>query len=656
MTRASASAETWTRHVEPRLVARRDGTVLCVSEAFERLSGWSAASAAGRQLRQLVVPLEPAELPDLTRLAGGDGFEATVAVGGREGATPCARLLTLRASSEADELFMTVLPLPSYAGKDTQAQSVAPVSLSASHQSMQQFRALLDHMPGFSYTVDRNLTFTSSVGAGLHSLKLAESQLVGASLLDTWGTRDPSYEPLACHLRALAGIPQKYQDVCLGRSLEYQLRPLRNAEGEVVGVIGVGFDVTERELAREEQAKLTAQLRQAQRLEAIGRLAGGVAHDFNNLLTCIMGNLTLAEGQVPPNSKLTHFLNGASAAAESAATLTRQLLAFGRKQVIEPRPVNLSALIERIKGMLERLIGESITLRTNTAADLWHVHADPGQLEQVLVNLVANARDAITGHGEIVVQTENYELLPSESEHHGLRPGRYALLSVRDTGRGMSDVVRSRLFEPFFTTKETGAGTGLGLATVYGAVQQNGGTVTVDSTLGQGSVFRIYLPMVAVDVAVAVPSDAGVPASSPRSQGGTETILLVEDEPLVLELARCTLEQLGYNVLPCSSPDEALRTFNEYQQRIGLLVTDVVMPRMNGKELASRVRSLQPGIAVLFSSGYGEDIIAKQGVLDAGLDFIGKPYRPSELGAKVRAILDRRLARAGTADPNRAAS
>jgi CheY-like chemotaxis protein len=209
----------------------------------------------------------------------------------------------------------------------------------------------------------------------------------------------------------------------------------------------------------------------------------------------------------------------------------------------------------------------------------------------------------------------------------------------------MSDVVRSKLFEPFFTTKETGAGTGLGLATVYGAVQQNGGTITVESTLGQGSTFRIFLPRVEPDAASLSSAEVAPMPPSSRTRGGTETILLVEDEPLVLDLAACTLEQLGYNVLPCASADEALRRLPEYTNRIDLLVTDVVMPRMNGKELASRVASLQPGISVLFSSGYGEDIIAKQGVLDAGLDFIGKPYRPNELAAKVRGILDERVER-----------
>jgi len=506
----------------------------------------------------------------------------------------------------------------------------------------QQFAAVMGHVPGFTYTVDRNLVFVRSVGAGLAHLGLKDGELIGSSLPEMWGTSDKTYEPYACHLRALDGEPQTYQDVCIGRSLEYRLTPFFDRDGSIVGVIGVGVDVTERELAKEEYAKLAAQLRQAQRMEAIGRLAGGVAHDFNNLLTCILGNLSLAESRMSQDSPLLRHLAVATSAAESAATLTRQLLAFGRKQVIEPRPLNLSLLIERVRGMLERLIGDNITLSTRVAEDLWYVQADPGQLEQVLVNLVVNARDAITGHGEVLIETRNLELLgPRENVPGSLGPGKYVVLAVQDSGRGMSEVVRSRLFEPFFTTKETGAGTGLGLATVYGAVEQNGGTIVVESELERGSTFHIFLPRVEVDPASIAP-EAITPPPPSRPRGGTETILLVEDEPLVLELAHCALQELGYKVLPCAGADEALRTFTDYPQPIDILVTDVVMPRMNGRDLAARISSLRPGIAVLFSSGYGEDIIARQGVLEAGLHFIEKPYRPNDLSLKVREILDQR--------------
>jgi signal transduction histidine kinase/DNA-binding NarL/FixJ family response regulator len=500
-------------------------------------------------------------------------------------------------------------------------------------------------MQGFCYTVDSDFVFRSSSGAGLRALELTDGQLVGYRLLDMWGTSDPSYEPLICHQRALAGLHSTYQDVCVGRSLEYHLEPLRDGSGTVVGVIGVGFDVTDRELAKQEQAKLTAQLRQAQKMEAIGRLAGGVAHDFNNLLTCIIGNLALAERSLDPSSAVSRHIAEAIAAADSAATLTQQLLAFGRKQVIDPRPVNLTQLIERVQGMLRRLIGESIRLQTHCSTQLWSVLADPGQLEQVLVNLVINARDAIVGHGEIVVETRNVTLTQSDrGGFEGAEPGEYVLLSVSDTGRGMSEVVRSRLFEPFFTTKETGEGTGLGLATVYGSVHQNGGAIRVDSELGTGSSFHILLPMIdALPATVEIGSN-GALNSSVQVPGGTETILLVEDEPMLLELAHCTLQQLGYRVLPCSNADEALRAFAEQEQKVDLLVTDVVMPRMNGRELAGRISALQPGVAVLYSSGYGENLIAKQGILDSGVDFLAKPYRPTELALRVRNALDQRNA------------
>jgi signal transduction histidine kinase len=622
----------------PSALVRRDGSIADWSPGIELVSGWTAPRAKSRLLSDLVSPLDPRELPDLRAFTSGTSFSGLVGVAGFESQPPRVAFAELGPVLGRDELCLTLSPPPDASA----AEQAPPPDPARGWLEQQKLSLVIESMPGFVYTVDRNFVFTSSTGAGLEALGLKPGQLVGSCLLDMWSVRDPSYEPLASHLRALAGYSATYQDVCVGRSIEYRLKPLRDVNGAIVGVVSTGFDVTEREHAKEQQAKLTAQLRQAQKMEAIGRLAGGVAHDFNNLLTCIMGNLTLAEDQAAADPRLKRYLEGASAAAESAATLTRQLLAFGRKQVIEPRAVNLSTLIERVKGMLERLIGESITLRTACAPDLWYVKADPGQLEQILVNLVVNARDAISGHGEIEVETRNVETSQPGGPVGPARPGRYVALSVRDNGRGMSDVVRSKLFEPFFTTKETGAGTGLGLATVYGAVQQNGGTITVDSTLGEGSTFRIFLPMVEVDRAAVQSADAALAPPSSRARGGTETILLVEDEPLVLDLAACTLHELGYNVIPCASADEALRRLPDYPNRIDLLLTDVVMPRMNGKELAARAVSLQPGISVLFSSGYGEDIIAKQGVLDAGLYFIGKPYRPAELAAKVRSILDAR--------------
>ena len=275
------------------------------------------------------------------------------------------------------------------------------------------------------------------------------------------------------------------------------------------------------------------------------------------------------------------------------------------------------------------------------------MNADPGQIEQVIVNLVVNARDAIAGDGQVEIETRNVELTDADPRHPLPEPlvaGAYVAFTVKDSGRGLSDMERSRLFEPFFTTKDVGEGTGLGLATVYGAVQQNNGAITVESEIGKGTAFRILLPR--VEAAPEPEPSGGGRAEQEAAARGTETILLVEDEPSVLDLAHRTLQQLGYNVLPCASPDEALRIFRQYQDRIELLVTDVMMPGMNGKELAGRITALSPNVSVLFTSGYGENIIANQGVIDDGIHFIGKPYRPRELALRVRSLLDRRAVRA----------
>jgi signal transduction histidine kinase/CheY-like chemotaxis protein len=623
----------------PRASIDREGTVSGWDVAFDTLWGRSASDAVGRRLDQLLVALEPSVLPDFGSVERAGGWSGIVALVPTNGNMPRATGIRLTTEQGAGVLELELAPLTVLAGDAPTTD--APVQ---AERDLQRFAATLELMPGYCYTVDHNLTFTSSAGKGLENLDLRPGQVIGMNLRDLWGTREDTYEPLVCHLKALAGIASSYKDVCLGRSLEYLIRPLRGAEGNVVGAIGVGMDVTEVERARQEQAKLTGQLLQAQKLESLGRLAGGIAHDFNNFLTCIMGNVALLEQHVASNPEAHGYLQAANSAVDSAAALTRQLLAFSRKQVISPRPIDLSALVERLGKILVRLVGDRITLHSHCSADLWSVSADPGQLEQVLVNLVVNAREAIAADGNITIETRNEDLSqPDATLPEGLRPGRYVSLSVRDSGRGLSDVVRSRLFEPFFTTKEIGEGTGLGLATVLGAVQQNGGVITVDSELGCGTTFRILLPR--VDVAAEREwVTRAAPGNEQAVAGGTETILLVEDDLLVLELAQRTLQRLGYNVLPCSSPDEALRTFGQYQSRIELLVTDLVMPRLNGKELAARISALSPGVSVLFTSGYGENIITKAGVIGNGVNFIAKPYRPRQLAAQVRALLDQRRA------------
>jgi signal transduction histidine kinase len=614
-----------------RALIGRDGTVRGWDPELETVWERSAAQAIGCHIRQLLLPLEQPQLPDLEELRVGLPWHGIVGLiaGSTRPPKPC---LAEFVAVGDDSLELTLGPLPRGDSKG---------ALTASHDDVQRLHAILEHMPGFCYTIDNNFVFTSSAGAGLAPLNLAPGQIVGQNLLELWGTREPTYEPLVCHLKALAGLPSVYQDVCLGRSLEYRLGPLEDAAGNIVGAIGVGVDVTDRERAREEHAKLTAQLRQSQKMEAVGRLAGSVAHDFNNYLTCIMGNLSLLEDQLQLGREGNEYLAEANAAIDSAAAVTRQLLAFSRKQPVGALPINLSSLVARISGILERLVGHRIQLRLECASDLWHAQADPGQLEQALVNLVVNARDAIAEDGQIVISTHNLDLSQADAQpRFSLTAGEYVVLSVRDSGRGLSDVVRAKLFEPFFTTKQAGQGTGLGLAMVHGAVQQSGGAIRVDSELGVGSTFYIFLPRARVQ-----PADAGEAPPSQRTRdiiGGTETILLVNDEPSVLELAHCTLQQLGYNVLPCASPDEALRTFGLYQNRVELLVTEVGMPRMNGKELASRISALAPGVAVLFSSDGDEVDLGPPGLDATGPNVISKPYRPRELAAKVRELLDRR--------------
>ena len=616
------------------------GRIEAWDPALEGMWGRSAAQALGKKLQEIMVALEPGELPTLERIRRTGVWSGIVALVPADGGAPRPSGIRLSRVGDSERLELRLAPLSLLAADGPPADApLEPI------RDLQRLATILEFMPGFSYTVDRDLVFTSSSGKGLAALALRPGQVIGLNVRDMWGPHDPTYEPLVCHLKALAGIPATYKDVFLGRSLECSLRPLRDESGAIVGAVGVVLDVTEYENARQEQAKLAAQLRQSQKMEALGRLAGGVAHDFNNLLTCIIGNLSLLEAQVHESADAVAAVRDATAAVESATSLTKQLLQFSRKQIISPLPISLSALVQRLGSLLERLVGDRIPLVMRCQADLWSVNADSGQIEQILVNLVANARDAISKDGQVVIETRNVDLTEKGAAvPEPLHPGLYVALTVTDTGRGLSDVERSRLFEPFFTTKDVGEGTGLGLATVYGAVQQNGGAITVESELGKGTTFRILLPR--VDSApVADQASTNARKSTGGIRGGTETILLVEDEPSVLDLAQRTLQHLGYNVLPCGGADEALRAFGEYQDRIQLLVTDLVMPRMNGKELAARITAREPRVAVLFTSGYGENIIAKQGVIDDGVHFIGKPYRPEDLARRVRSLLDGQAAR-----------
>jgi two-component system cell cycle sensor histidine kinase/response regulator CckA len=392
---------------------------------------------------------------------------------------------------------------------------------------------------------------------------------------------------------------------------------------------GIVEDTTDRKL-------LEQQLHQAQKMEAIGRLAGGLAHDFNNLLTAILGYGQLTLANMSPTDPSRRYVEEITRAGERAATLTNHLLAFSRKQVFKPQILDLNHVITEIEKMLRRLIGEDVDLVTRLCGDLWRVRADRGQIEQVIMNMAVNARDAMPQGGDLTINTGN-ELL---DERHpccqiGLKPGPYVILSVTDTGCGIDAETISHIFEPFFTTKDQTKGTGLGLSTAYAVISQSGGYIWVESEPGSGTCFKIYLPKVD-DPAESL----GSPSSDESVPTGIETLLLAEDDPMVRELADTVLRDRGYTVLAAESAAEACILSDSFRGEIHLLLTDVVMPRTGGRELAERIRTRRPHIKVLYYSGYTGDTIANRGMLDPGVSFLEKPFTRSSLAKRVREVLD----------------
>jgi PAS domain S-box-containing protein len=410
--------------------------------------------------------------------------------------------------------------------------------------------------------------------------------------------------------------------------------PLLNAEGILQGYRGSDTDITVRKRAEEEKTKLQAQLHQAQKMECIGRLAGGVAHDFNNLLTVINGYSLLGIANLRPCDPLRTSLEEIHKAGERAAGLTRQLLAFSRKQVLQPRVLNLDCLLQEIRSMLERLVGEDVRVHLALGAESGTVRADLHQLEQVILNLVVNARDAMLDGGTLLIETAGVERDESHVRSHPeARAGRYIMLAVSDNGTGMDEATRRQIFEPFFTTKEVGKGTGLGLSMVQGIVAQSGGYVSVYSELGHGTTFTVYLPALAEAMA-----DAAKPSIVP-AMGEGQTVLVVEDQAEVREYAATVLKTYGYRVVKAGNAGEALILCEQERGRIHLVLTDVVMPHVSGRELANRLEQLQPGIRVLFMSGYTDEAILHHGVLEEGVAYIQKPFSPDQLAIKVREML-----------------
>ncbi|MDZ4165099.1 MAG: PAS domain S-box protein [Smithellaceae bacterium] len=504
-------------------------------------------------------------------------------------------------------------------------------------ESEERYRDLVENIHDLICTHDLEGNILSVNRAALKLLGYESGEMIGKNIRDLLapGARQEFDEYLTTIRRegAARGLMQAQSRSGEKRLWEYD-NTLRTEGVPRPIVRGLARDITDRKQAEAAREKLEAELRQAQKMDAVGRLAGGVAHDFNNMLNIIIGYAGLALMKLDSSDPLQTHIQEIMTAAKRSADLVRQLLAFARRQTIAPRALELNDTVAGLLKMLQRLIGEDIDLRWKPGPDLWQVNSDPTQLDQILANLTVNARDAIAGVGKITIETDNMAFDEAYCQSHaGLIPGQYVLLAVSDDGCGMDKDIMAHLFEPFFTTKPVGEGTGLGLATVYGIVKQNGGFINVYSEPSKGSTFKIYLPRYCFEeAALETPKQAKAPV-------GTETVLLVEDEEALLEIGQIMLAHLGYEVLAAGSPIQALRLAEEYPGEIHLLLTDVVMPEMNGRDLWQRVSALRPGIKCLYMSGYTANVIAHRGVLDEGVHFLQKPFSLETMAGKVREAL-----------------
>ncbi|MDA8134692.1 MAG: PAS domain S-box protein [Desulfobacteraceae bacterium] len=508
-------------------------------------------------------------------------------------------------------------------------------------ESEARFRRLYEKAPLGYQSLDENGRFIQVNQTWLDTLGYAREDVIGKSFADflhpDWQDHFKENFPRFKAIGEILGVEfemMKKDGALIPVSFNGKIA--RDQNGNFQQTHCILHDITDRKKAEAEREKLQDQLIQAQKMESVGRLAGGVAHDFNNMLGVILGHAEMALEEVSDNSPLYAELKEIQAAAQRSADLTRQLLTFARKQMISPKVLNLNQAVQQMITMLHRLIGEDIDLIWKPAQDLWPVKIDPSQVDQILANLCVNSRDAITGVGKITIETGMKTFDQGYcTEHTGFMPGDFVLLSVSDNGCGMDKETLDNLFEPFFTTKDLGKGTGLGLAMVYGIVKQNQGFINVYSEPGRGTTFRIYLPRYL----------SGGPAvtthpSGEAAPGGDETLLLVEDEAAILGLARLMLERMGYRVLAASSPAEALQLVRTHAGKIDLLMTDVVMPEMNGRDLAAQLTRLYPDLKLLFMSGYTANVIAHHGVLDEGVCFIQKPFSKNDLALKLREALD----------------
>jgi signal transduction histidine kinase len=497
-----------------------------------------------------------------------------------------------------------------------------------------QLRLLMTQLPGLVWTTDMALRITSIAGTALRAHALDPEPLVGREVTELMGSGIvplPLGDAPGAHRRALTGAGAKYEVQIGNRTYECQVEPLRSEAGATLGVIGVAIDVTE-------GRSLEQQLRQAQKMDAVGKLAGGVAHDFNNLLMAILAFADFAQESIPPTAPAHDDIDQVIRAAQRAKSLVAQLMTFSRQRPVAPRAVILNDVVLLAAPMLRRLLGEDVELTLDLAPTLASAFVDPGGLEQVIVNLAINARDAMPDGGRLVLQTRDLEiddtLATAQDRPPALASGRYVVLSVSDDGAGIPREIQDRIFEPFFTTKDVGRGTGLGLSTCYGIIRDASGTLSVESEVGQGSTFRVHLPAC---------SSSATPSMSPTvvpQRRGAETILVVEDEATVRAVVVRMLQRLGYHVLSAGGAGEAMEVCDAWTGSLDLLLSDVVMPLENGPDVAVLVKERHPRARILFMSGHADRSIRIRDLVGDGTPLIEKPFSAAALGDKVREVLD----------------
>ena len=622
------------------MTAVKDGRIIDINNSAIRITGYAPEEILGHTTAELNLWGAPSARDEYIARMQRDGrvinFETAFRAKSGEiiAALISGEIIQLRDC----ECFLSVV-------RDISEQRRAEAAL---RESEEKYRLIAENMADIITVTDMNLRFSyvspsvlrvrgftveEAMAQTLEEVMTPESlqQVYRAFEEEVQLEADKTADPARTRIMELEEYRKDGSTVWLENIFSF----IRDTDGNPVGILSLTRDITERRRAEKEKAMLQAQLNEAQKMESVGRLAGGVAHDFNNMLGVIIGHAEMAMDQVNAGELLHEDLVEILKAAQRSADLTRQLLTFARKQTVSPVVLDLNDTISGMLKMLMRLIGEDIDLTWNPVPGIWAVKMDPAQIDQILANLLINARDAIAGVGKVTIETHNVSLDETYcTAHAGFVPGRYVMLAVSDSGAGMDKAVLANIFEPFYTTKDVGKGTGLGLATVYGIVKQNSGFINVYSEPGNGTSFKIYLPEVAET------AEPRKEHAAEKQLNGSETILLVEDEKAILNLGSTILKRYGYTVLAARTPHAALSIAKSHQGEIHLLITDVIMPEMNGKDLAQQILHLYPETRCLFMSGYTANVIAHHGVLDDGVHFLQKPFSVKSLADKVRDLLD----------------